>query len=166
MRECCAQFDTGKVLGVSYKDFEDIAGSTTRDVSKIRGLDDMMPHSSNSDGDDSPVCPGFTVSKCMERAQTCNRMTYSRAPPSFTFNCTKNSCQSACDECEQACKCCSMLVQLKSLQSRSAELMTTFKFLDDMVRQLQRNLSIELDLTRSNSFHSLLSRAQSTGEQS
>jgi hypothetical protein len=35
-----------------------------------------------------------------------------------------------------------------------------------MVRQLQRNLSIELDLTRSNSFHSLLSRAQSTGEQS
>ena len=166
MREFCAQFDTGKVLSVSYKDFEEIAESTTRDVTQIYGLDDMMPRSSNGDGDDSSVCPGFTVSKCMERVQTCNRMTYSRASPSFTFNCTKNSCQSVCDECEQACKCCSMLVQLKSLQSRSSELMTTFKSLDDTVRQLQHNLSIELDLTRSNSFHSLLSRAQSTGEES
>jgi len=56
-----------------------------------------------------------------------------------------------------------MLVQFNNLQSGSAELMTTFKSLDDTVRRVQYNLSIELDLTRSNSFHSLLSKAQSAG---
>ena len=152
------------MLSISYTDYEEIAGPTTREISQIRGLKDMIPPISNRDGYDSPVCPGFTVIKCMEKAQTCHRLTYSRASSSFTFNCTKTACDGDCDECEQACKCCTMLVRFKSLQSGSAELMTTFKSLDDTVRQLQRNLSIELDLTRSNSFHSLLSKAQSAGE--
>ena len=152
------------MLGVSYKDYEEIAGTTALGISQIRGLNDMIPPISDSSRSyDSPVCPGFTIIKCMEKAQTCHRLTYSRASSSFTFNCTNNACGGDCDQCEHACKCCTMLVQFNNLQSGSAELMTTFKSLDDTVRRVQYNLSIELDLTRSNSFHSLLSKAQSAG---
>ena len=154
-----AQFDTDKVLQISYKDYSDIASQALQDISEVGGLGDMLIPGSDQD---APACPGVTLRLCLAKSATCKGIHFAEANSSFSFNCTKPSCLADCDECGLACKCCYMLVLLKDMQGEAGALTTTFMSLDNTIKELQRNLSNELDLTRKGSFHSLLEQAQHT----
>ena len=151
------QFDTKLVLALSYQDYADVARPTSEEISDIRGLKDMLIPKDSS----SPPCPDFSTGVCLQKASECSQFQYADASSSFIFNCTQKAClEGSCNDCERSCKCCNMMSQLQNIQSKAAALVTAITRLETSVKELQSDLTFEMNLQESDSFHSLLTETE------